>query len=123
VIEPRFNALIELLGRLLAQQVLAELDDRRKGAEEKQAADDQATKTDSVTARRNRAYRSRRPVAPQKKRLEAKSPKAIAACRRPWPAMTVPSSAMSMGLVQPYSRIEATSCSICAGEWVRALRA
>src|SRR3954469_15701797 len=46
-----------------------------------------------------------------------------AASTRPWPAMIVPSSATSTGLVQPHSRIDDAIWLTCASLWVRALRA
>jgi hypothetical protein len=51
------------------------------------------------------------------------SAKRCAASTRPCPAMTVPSSPTSTGIVQPHSRMEAAICATCASEWVRALRA
>ena len=42
-------------------------------------------------------------------------PSSSAASTRPWPAIRVPSSRTSRGMVQPNSRNEARSCSICSG--------
>ena len=51
------------------------------------------------------------------------SPSLWAASTRPWPAMIVPASSTSTGIVHPHSRIEAAIWATCSSEWVRAFRA
>jgi hypothetical protein len=50
-------------------------------------------------------------------------PKCCAASRRPWPAITVPSSAIRIGCVQPYSTSDAASRATWSSECSRGLRA